>query len=93
MHGAAVLSMADRGQPLMPDAAAVAAARALLGRHVLLDGHNDLPWALREADAADLATADLSRPVSFTQTDLPRIAAGGVGAQFWSVYVPADAAG
>ena len=77
----------------MPDAAAVAAARQLLGRHVLLDGHNDLPWALREAGAADLATVDLDQPVSVTQTDLPRIAAGGLGAQFWSVYVPATLQG
>ncbi len=68
-------------------------ARTLLSRVPLLDGHNDLPWALREAGYAGLDTADLSEPVSFTQTDLPRLAAGGVGAQFWSVYVPTALAG
>jgi membrane dipeptidase len=68
-------------------------ARKLLTRVPLLDGHNDLPWALREAGCAGLDGTDLSQPVSFTQTDLPRLAAGGVGAQFWSVYVPSSLAG
>ena len=68
-------------------------ARTLLSRVPLLDGHNDLPWALREAGYAALEDIDLSQPVSFTQTDLPRLAAGGVGAQFWSVFVPAALAG
>ena len=68
-------------------------ARRLLSRVPLLDGHNDLPWALREAGCAGLDTTDLREPVSFTQTDLPRLAAGGVGAQFWSVYVPTALAG
>ena len=68
-------------------------ARQLLSRFPLVDGHNDLPWALREAGCADTASVDLSAPVEFTQTDLPRIAAGGLGAQFWSVYVPPTLAG
>ena len=65
------------------------AARELLRRFPLIDGHNDLPWELREAGHPDPARAGLARPVSFTHTDLPRLASGGVGAQFWSVYVPA----
>src|SRR5215472_6894229 len=72
-------------------AAGVEAARALLARYPLIDGHNDLAWALREAGSLDAST-DIAQPVEFTQTDLPRLAAGGVGAQFWSVYVPADLA-
>jgi membrane dipeptidase len=68
-------------------------ARKLLSRVPLVDGHNDLPYALRDAGAMDLARVDLAAPVSFTHTDLPRIAAGGLGAQFWSVYVPASLAG
>jgi membrane dipeptidase len=103
-------------------------ARDLLRRFPLIDGHNDLPWALREraggdpqkvrlvppggasdsAAAADPAAADpaaadsaaadpavvnLAAPVAGTHTDLPRLAAGGVGAQFWSVYVPSSLAG
>ena len=68
-------------------------ARALLGRHPLVDGHNDLAWELREARSQDLGVTDLTVPVGFTQTDLPRLAEGGVGAQFWSVYVPVSLAG
>ena len=68
-------------------------ARALLRRSPLVDGHNDLAWALREAGSQDLAGTDLAGPVGFTHTDLPRLAEGGVGAQFWSVYVPVSLAG
>ncbi len=70
-----------------------AAARDLLSRFPIIDGHNDLPWALRKAGSFDPAKTDISAPVGFTHTDLPRLARGGVGAQFWSVYVPAEFAG
>jgi membrane dipeptidase len=73
--------------------AGVAAARKLLDRFPLIDGHNDLPWALREAGSLDPARTDIAAPVAFTHTDLPRLYRGGVGAQFWSVYVPAGLAG
>ncbi len=66
----------------------LAAARDLLRRFPLIDGHNDLPWEIRDQFGGDPARAQLSGPVPTTQTDLPRLAAGGVGAQFWSVYVP-----
>jgi membrane dipeptidase len=65
-------------------------ATALLARSPLIDGHNDLPWQLREAGAAQ---TDIAAPVSFTHTDLPRLAQGKVGAQFWSVFVPVTLAG
>ena len=68
-------------------------ARALLRHSPLVDGHNDLAWALRDAGGQDLALTDLAGPVGFTHTDLPRLAGGGVGAQFWSVYVPVSLAG
>ncbi len=58
----------------------------------MLDGHNDLPWALREYFESDLGRADLAAG-SGLHTDLPRLRAGGVGAQFWSVYVPHSLAG
>ena len=69
----------------------------MLARFPLIDGHNDLPWALRERarqNGGDLSQVafDLDTP-SGLHTDLPRLAAGGVGAQFWSVYVPASLAG
>jgi len=64
-------------------------ARALLRRVPLVDGHNDLPWEMREQAGYDLDRVDLSRRVPTTHTDLARLAEGCVGAQFWSVYVPA----
>jgi membrane dipeptidase len=67
--------------------------RALLDRFPVIDGHNDLPWALRQAGSLDPAKTDIAAPVDFTHTDLPRLARGGVGAQFWSVYVPAQLQG
>jgi membrane dipeptidase len=67
----------------------LASARGLLDRFPVFDGHNDLAWALREKGGSDPAATDVSRPVEFLHTDLPRLARGGVGAQFWSVYVPA----
>jgi membrane dipeptidase len=73
--------------------AALTTARDLLGRHPILDGHNDLPWTLRVAHEVDLDTTDLAGPVPAIQTDWPRLARGGLGAQFWSVYVPADLEG
>ncbi len=54
----------------------------------VVDGHNDLPWALRVRAAGDLSIADPSRELPGYHTDGPRLRAGGVGAQFWSVYVP-----
>ena len=70
-----------------------AAARAVLRATPVIDGHNDLPWALRQAAEGDPALVDIAARVPYTHTDLPRLAEGGVGAQFWSVYVPAELAG
>jgi membrane dipeptidase len=68
-----------------------ASARALLSRFPLIDGHNDLPWAIR--DLGGLDAADLTQRVAATDTDIPRLVEGGVGGQFWSVYVPSRLAG
>ncbi len=65
----------------------------LLASHPVWDGHNDLPWAAREQFAYDLDRLDLAGDVPTTHTDLPRLRRGGVGAQFWSVYVDATWAG
>ncbi|KJK55390.1 dipeptidase [Saccharothrix sp. ST-888] len=69
-------------------------ARAVLRETPVVDGHNDLPWAMRaqvgyDLDALDLAGDQRSR----LHTDLDRLGAGGVGGQFWSVYVRSDYAG
>src|SRR3954469_5667357 len=66
----------------------LATARQLLSRHPLVDGHNALPWSIRTRFGPDLARLDLAAPVAGTHTDLPRLRLGGVGGQFWSVYVP-----
>ena len=71
----------------------LAAARDLLRRVPLVDGHNDLPWAIRAGFGSDPVMAALTRPVRETQTDLPRLSEGGVAAQFWSVYVPGTLTG
>lgn len=71
----------------MPD---LVAARELLARHPVLDGHNDLAWAMREHVDYDLDAYPLDVRQSATRTDLVRLGEGGVGAQFWSVFVPCN---
>lgn len=72
----------------------LARARELLAEAPVVDGHNDLPWALREQVAYDLGLRDISRDQSaHLHTDIPRLRAGGVGGQFWSVYVRTDLSG
>ncbi|WP_438487652.1 dipeptidase [Streptomyces sp. S186] len=74
--------------------AALDAARDLLARWPVVDGHNDLPWALREQVRYDLDRRDVATDQStHLHTDIPRLRAGGVGAQFWSVYVRSDYTG
>lgn len=68
-------------------------ARAIHGQAPLIDGHNDYPWAVREKGGRDLAKLDMRRPQPALHTDFARLRAGGVGGQFWSVYVPAALAG
>lgn len=68
-------------------------ARKLLASTLLIDGHNDLPWQIRinREFPQDVERYDLRGTVS-GQTDLARLKAGSVGAQFWSVYVPGEIA-
>jgi membrane dipeptidase len=70
-----------------------ARARRILQRTPLIDGHNDLPWALRQAHGSDPYAVDLTTDLTGStrlHTGIPRLRAGGVGGQFWSVYVPAS---
>ena len=71
----------------------MAVARRVLASTPLVDGHNDLPWAIRENAAAprDVAAYDLRSRVP-GHTDIPRLRDGMLGVQFWSVYVPAASA-
>ena len=70
-----------------------ARVRSVLRQAPVIDGHNDLPWALREGYGNDPRAVDLATDLDATtklHTDIPRLRAGGVGGQFWSVYVPAS---
>ncbi|WP_055557622.1 dipeptidase [Streptomyces sp. NBRC 110028] len=72
----------------------LAHARDLLATHPVVDGHNDLPWALREQVRYDLDRLDIAVDQrARTHTDIPRLREGGVGAQFWSVFVRSDFSG
>lgn len=76
------------------DDAALRHANALLDKVPLIDGHNDLPWTIRE-DAAhpmDLEHYDLRQRTPH-ETDLARLKQGKLSAQFWSVYVPGEQKG
>ncbi len=55
----------------------------------MIDGHNDLAWALRERAGPRTSAVDLREPQTAFNTDIPRLRQGGVGGQFWSVWVPA----
>jgi membrane dipeptidase len=67
----------------------IALARSIHDSFPVVDGHNDLPWELRTRAASDLDVNDPCTALPGYHTDMPRLAEGGVGAQFWSVYVPA----
>ncbi|HSE28829.1 MAG TPA: dipeptidase [Gemmatimonadales bacterium] len=73
-----------------PDAA-LERARRILASVPLVDGHNDLPWEIRtnRDHPGDVAAYDL-RTRTPGHTDLARLEAGMVGAQFWSIYVPGE---
>src|SRR3954453_21333604 len=80
-----------------PDPALVERARKLLSQVPLVDGHNDLTWEYRKRvqnhmDKSDLraGTAKLEPPM---HTDIPRLRQGGLGGQFWSVYIPVEIQG
>lgn len=63
-------------------------ARAIHRDAILVDGHNDLPWQFREKKTFSFRHLDISRARNDLHTDIPRLRAGGMGAQFWAAYVP-----
>ncbi|WP_417387829.1 dipeptidase [Gimesia sp.] len=65
-------------------------ARQLHQQCLVIDGHNDLPWTMREKAASTFKQADIAKPQPQFHTDIPRLKQGNVGAQFWSAYVPSD---
>jgi membrane dipeptidase len=74
-----------------PSAADLARAKRILQTTPLIDGHNDLAWAIREDSTAprDVAAYDLRKRTP-GHTDLERLTKGMVGGQFWSVYIPGE---
>ena len=79
------------GAATAADDPAMARALRVLAAHPVIDGHNDLPWAIRENEKAprDVAAYELRGRASGA-TDFPRLKAGHVGGQFWSVYTPGE---
>ena len=69
--------------------AALDHARKILKSTPLIDGHNDLPWVIREETAGDVAAFELQKRNDF-DTDIPRLREGMVGGQFWSVWIPGE---
>jgi len=78
-------------EPSQPSSREVVVSEKALAIHregLLIDGHNDLPWELRETDGPGFTHIDLNKPQKRFHTDVARLKKGGVGAQFWSAYVP-----
>jgi membrane dipeptidase len=88
LQGATVVPKTTSGAPADPF---MVRARAILKVTPLIDGHNDVPWAIRisKEKPADVDAYDLRRAAA-GQTDLARMARGMMGGQFWSVYIPGE---
>ncbi len=71
-----------------------AEVRQLLKKTPLIDGHNDLPWQYRKR-SNDFSAINLRKDTRALKlvTDIPRLRQGGMGAQFWSVYIPTETNG
>ena len=84
-------------QAAATDAAIAARVERVLARTPVIDGHNDLPWEIREHGGGAVEAVPLARDTAALpwplQTDIPRLRRGHVGAQFWSVWIPADTPG
>jgi membrane dipeptidase len=98
----ALAAASVRAAPAQDDAALMKRIDRVLAETPLIDGHNDLPWEIRERFKSDLSAVDLTRDTSGLpapagspplMTDIARLRAGHVGGQFWSVWVPADLKG
>ena len=88
-------SWAQDGRPVTA-AEREAMVREVLREVPLIDGHNDTPWAIRSQVSNHLGDFDFTDTTALEpkmHTDLGRLRAGGVGAQFWSVWIPTDPGG
>jgi membrane dipeptidase len=90
-----IIPAASAAEPPKSAAKPVVLTEEALAIHKLMpviDGHNDLPWEMREKGGSSFVNIDVAKNQPKLHTDLPRLKKGGVGAQFWSAYVPADTA-
>jgi len=83
-------AVADAKPPARGEIVVSDRAREIHARATLIDGHNDLPWKIREQGSPGFEKLDISQSQPKLDTDIPRLRAGGVKAQFWSVFVPAS---
>lgn len=75
-----------------PDVVVTDAAKKIHAAGFVFDGHNDLPWMVRTEAGSSFDQADLRKALGPKfHTDIARLRAGNVGAQFWSVYIPPSA--
>ena len=74
----------------LPSPELLARARRLHAEVPMVDGHNDLPWEIRDKGGSDPARMNPENPLPAQMTDVPRLRAGGVGGVFWAAYVPVD---
>jgi membrane dipeptidase len=74
--------------PARPPVALTEEARRLHQACLVIDGHNDLPWQIYRRAGSALEQIDLAQSQPDFHTDIPRLRRGGLGAQFWAVYVP-----
>ena len=77
---------------LRPRDQAYARALELMTAHPLIDGHNDLPWTVRQAGGSDLERYDLTKLHPETDTDIPRLRAGRVATQVLAAFLPTKVA-
>jgi len=82
-----VLAGVAADDPLAPDPKLLARAKSLLDQAPFIDTHNDLPTMFLETKAGDLTSFDMSKVQPTLCADIPRLREGGVGAQYWSIWV------
>ena len=102
---AALASQAMAAAPAQTDAQIATRVAKVLAATPLIDGHNDFPWQVRERYAQKTGAFDMKSDLSHAapvpggegtgglMTDIPRLRRGGVGGQFWSVYIPVSITG
>ena len=100
-----LLPVMAQAQPAIDDPAIAARVERVLSAHPVIDGHNDLPWELRDRFDSDFSKVDLASDTAGLplpedtpdaiplMTDIPRLRAGHVGGQFWSVWIPVSVKG